>query len=155
MGQVQALRQAGKHDEARQLEMRVRAAMGDRAQAGRPQDPMKAERKPRIQAERRQDAKPGQPIPPRAKIQHLKQAADHLQAAGYEDQAAKARQEIGRIAAEARRDGGADANAGMKEEMTKLRREMEELRNQIRQLKAGAPPKHNPGPPPSPEHRPE
>jgi protein subunit release factor A len=118
-----------------------------------PRDGAKAEHKPKIQDERRKDAQPGQPIPPRARIEHLKQAAEHLQAAGYVEQAEKARQEIGRIVEQVSREAKPDINAGMKEEMNKLRKEMEELRQQIRRMKAEVAPKHDPAPPK--EHRPE
>jgi HAMP domain-containing protein len=149
-GQIDALHRMGKHDEAMQLERRIQAATSGAHMMMPPRDGAKAERKPKIQGERRKDAAP---VPPREKIQHLKQAAEHLQAAGYVEYAQKARQEIGRIMEQARHEAKPDINAAMKEEMDKLRKEMEELRQQIRRMKAEVAPKHDQAPPK--EHRPE
>jgi len=172
MGRIEALRREGKNEEAAQLQMRLRSAMarqrmgphgmgpqgmgpqwmgkrpmGRQAmgmQMARPANPAQPERKPEIKGERRKEKAPGQPLPARAKIQNLKRAAEFLQAAGYEDQANKARKEIGRLEEQARRESApADANAGLKEEVNKLRREIEELRQQNRRLKEAAAPKRD------------
>lgn len=103
---------------------------------------------------------PGQP--PAAKIQHLRRAAELLQAAGFEKMAAQTQAEIGRLEAESRRSEGQssrndnrpDAIAALKNELKQLRRELEELRNQVRDLKADRTPKHSPQPPHTPQAQP-
>ncbi|MCX6868627.1 MAG: hypothetical protein NTV46_20955 [Verrucomicrobia bacterium] len=100
--------------------------------------------------------------PPAAKIQHLRQAAELLQAAGFEKMAAQTQAEIGRLEAESRRpegqasrnDNRPDAVAALKNELNQLRRELEELRNQVRDLKADRTPKHSPQPPHTPQAQP-
>jgi hypothetical protein len=54
--------------------------------------------RPRVEAARQRGAAMGS-TPEVAKIRHLKQAAEHLAAAGFTDHAAKAREEIGRMEA--------------------------------------------------------
>lgn len=84
---------------------------------------------------------PAQPAPPRVRIQHLRQAAEHLQAAGFPDHADKARKEAERIAEEARKQSKNDANPELTEKVNKLSRQVEELREQIRRMKAEETPK--------------
>lgn len=84
---------------------------------------------------------PAQPAPPRVRIQHLRQAAEHLQAAGFPDYADKARKEAERIAEEARKQPKNDANPELTEKVNKLSRQVEELREQIRRMKADETPK--------------
>jgi hypothetical protein len=104
MGKVEELRRAGKHEEAKKLADRLRAAGAQRPQMERG----KNERQPKILGqvrERRHAAPLVRPlVQARMKMQKLKQAADLLQSAGYPEHAAKARQEIERIAMEARRE---------------------------------------------------
>jgi hypothetical protein len=141
-GQVNELDRAGKHEEARRLEKRLRDAQGP-PHEGRP-----AMREMKKEGAPKKDARPGPIAPARIKMQHLKQAAEHLQAAGYEEYAAKARQEIQRIETEARREAGKGSEAGMREEMMKLRKELDELRGQLRMMKAR-------GDRPRPDQKPE
>lgn len=129
MDRVRTMDRLGKHEEARRLEKRLRDAQGP--PEGRP-----AMREMKKDGAPKRDARPGPIAPARIKMQHLKQAAEHLQAAGYEEYAAKARQEIQRIETEARREAGKGPEAGMREEMMKLRKELDELRGQLRMMKA-------------------
>lgn len=137
-GQIEALHRMGKHDEAVQLERRIHGATSG-APMMMPPPGARVERQ--AKAERREEAKPGQPIPAKVKIQHLKRAAESLKAAGYMEYAEKARQEIGRLEEQVRREAGPDTDR-MRDEMAKMRKEMEELRQQIRRLKAESAPKH-------------
>lgn len=96
---------------------------------------------------------------PFVKMMHLKQAAFHLRAAGYEKHADMAQEEINRAEKQIRdeiekrtkqtvEDRGAKEkkaekpaeeakqNQAIEAEMKKMRREMEELRQQVRRLKA-------------------
>lgn len=137
---LEELRRAGRHDQARRMEMRMR---------GGPQRP--GPRGPQGDAQA-----------PIQKARHLKQAAEHLKAAGYEKQAETAMEESKRIETrfregmEQRRKqekqaremkekkpqrpkakAGSDASGkAIEGEMKKMRREMEELRQQLRRLKA-------------------
>lgn len=125
MREVAELHRAGKHDEARRMEERARGS--DAAGMTRPER--------------------GGASPLRVKMQQLRQAAELLQAAGFQELADRTRKEIGRIEEQARRESGGDhANDEMREEMKKMRREMEDLRNQLRKLKEQAAPKHEPAP---------
>jgi colicin import membrane protein len=160
MGRIEELKRAGKHDEAAKLSERLRAAGLQRPQMDR--DKVVRQPKVRAQVRERQHAVPpptGPVAQARMKMQKLKQAADLLQSAGYPEYAAKARQEIGRIAMEvrreaekekariegekdkARREAAAKEEAAMREEMKKMRREIEELRGQLKKAKAEAEPK--------------
>ena len=162
MQKIAELHRAGKHDEARQLQERIRraAADGNPRVEGRPEAPP-VERKPQPQADERKMPTPPKAGPPaQDRIRHLREAAEHLKAAGFEKQSAQARAEIARIEAENRPkedecccDEGSKANAAIKEELNKLRREMEELRGQVRRLSAEATPKHAPQSPERPEPR--
>lgn len=136
--QIDSLHRMGKHDAAMQLERRIQGATGG-APLMMPPQGGRVERK--AKAERREEGKPGEPIPLKVKIQHLKRAAESLKAAGYMEYAEKARQEIGRLEEQMRREAGPNT-ARMRDEMAKMRKEMEELRQQIRRLKAEAAPKH-------------
>lgn len=147
MGRVEELRRAGKNEEARQLAERLRAAGAQGQQAS--QEPYVGQPTFRGQVRERQRATP--PVRPvaqaRMQMQKLRQAADLLQSAGYPEHAAKVRQEIERIAMDARRqaematarpESPAKADAGLREEMKKLRREVEELRTQLKNMNAEA-----------------
>ncbi|MCU0751369.1 MAG: hypothetical protein MUF13_17670 [Akkermansiaceae bacterium] len=152
---LEELRRAGRHEEARRMEMRMR---------GGPQRPGPRGPLAEVQA-------------PIQKARHLKQAAEHLKAAGYEKQADMAMEESKRIEtrlreemeqrrkqekqaremkekkperpkAKAESDKSTDAIEG---EMKKMRREMEELRQQLRRMKAErekTPPAPTPAPTP-------
>ena len=98
--------------------------------------------------------------PPQDRIRHLREAAGHLKAAGFEKQSAQAVAEIARIEAANRPkqdkcccDEGSQANAALQKELNKLRREMDELRGQVRRLSAATPPKHTPQSPQRPDPR--
>ena len=94
---IRDLHAAGKHDEARQLAERVRnARMNHSSRPGMPGRDAKPAPK--------RDAPP-HPVeaPPVMKIRNLKQAAGLLDAAGYREYAAKAREEGGRIEVEMKR----------------------------------------------------
>ena len=154
---IRELHAAGKHDEANQLQARLDQAKMD-----------KPERKAVERGEHRHDAgrpvpdrdEPKRPVgpPPQMKIMHLKQAAEHLQAAGYPEQAKQAREEIGKLDGMMRREAENQRNLDAKRpseeklrkdetgrqsaaedevrgELKKIRREMEELRQQIRRMK--------------------
>lgn len=134
------LRRAGRHDQARRMEMRMR---------GGPQRPGPRGPQAEVQA-------------PIQKVRHLKQAAEHLKAAGYEKQAEMAMEEGKRIETRLREEmeqrrkqekqaremkekkperpkAKAEPHAStkaMEGEMKKMRREMEELRQQLRRMKA-------------------
>ena len=150
MRQLVELLRAGKYDEARQLAERISAAAKDNPQVAALIERAKGNRHP--QTDERKLAEPAAAGPPlRMKIQHLREAADHLNAAGYEKMANLARVEIQRIEADAkhqeaevRRDAGQETNPSMKAELDNLRREIEELRNQLRHLKADGTPKPAP-----------
>lgn len=86
---------------------------------------------------------------PRVKVQHLREAAEHLQAAGFPDYAKKARKEADRIIEQVRRESAQDANPELTEKVRQLSREVEELRQQLRRMKAEA----APNPPRHPEER--
>lgn len=73
---------------------------------------------------------------PRAKVRHLMQAAEHLQAAGYQEYADKARKEAGSIMEQARKDSAKEANPELTEKVNALARQVEELRQQIRRMNA-------------------
>ena len=154
-GQIEALHRLGKHDEAMQLERRLRGAVSGGGMM-MPPDGKPGEARPKIRAERGNRPEPGKMIPAKVKIQHLHRAAMSLQAAGYQEQADKARHEIGRLEAEARQMEEAkrqpDASADMHGEIKKMRKEMEELRQQVRKLKAEATSKPKPQPDSAPPH---
>lgn len=92
---IRDLHAAGKHEEANHLAERARNAW--MKHGGRPGMPGR-EAKPAPQPSSPHPVAP----PPVMKIRNLKQAAGLLEAAGYRDQAEKARQEVGRIEAEMR-----------------------------------------------------
>lgn len=129
--------------ERREERMLLQEAMeshrrGDPAEAGRLRDSLRSPVEKRArEAGVRKDLgkKPAQPLPPRAKIQHLRQAAEHLQAAGYPDYAEKARKEAERVMEQARKDSANDANPELTDKINKLSRQVEELRDQVRRLK--------------------
>ena len=137
---------------------------GNPAEAGRLRDSLRSpvEKRAREAGVRKELGKrPAQPMPPRAKIQHLRQAAEHLQAAGYPDYADKARKEAERIIEQVRKESTKDANPELTEKINKLNRQVEELREQVRRLKdekrEAKPPKDQdkrPEPPPA-EPRPQ
>jgi len=156
------LKRAGKHEEARRLTTKIQEMAGSNPQVMEALQKTMQDRKPEPKSDRRVDkAKGGKAKPAmaaREKIRHLNQAAEHLQAAGYEEYAAKARGESRRMEAEiqhanaaaegrARSDRPGDG-AAILEEMKKLRREMEELRREVMSLKVEAgkrPPVDSPG----------
>lgn len=137
-GQIDALHRMGKHDAAMQMERRLQGATSG-APLMMPPQGGRVERQ--AKAGRREEGKPGEPIPLKVKVQHLKRAAESLKAAGYMEYAEKARMEIGRLEEQMRREAGPDTDR-MRDEMAKMRKEMEELRQQIRRLKAESAPKH-------------
>lgn len=158
--EMEELLRAGKFDEVLQRAERVRDVAKDNPRVMALIERAMGERKSKRESAPRDAASPGEAEQrPRVKIQHLREAADHLNAAGYEKLAALARAEIGRIEAAARRqqaerqqaqrrgDSSPDSNTAMKAELEQLRREMQELRNQLRRLKADAAPQHPPMPP--------
>lgn len=130
--------------------------------AGRPVDPRAMGERPGRQGLRHPGERPGfmkrpeaggkgrrtehempRMLPPRARIHHLKQAAEALAAAGYPDHADKARKEISRLEEQARKEDQSRRGEGSREkemngEIARLRKEMEELRQQVRRLKAEA-----------------
>lgn len=86
---------------------------------------------------------PSHAMPPRARIHHLKRAAEALSAAGYPEHAEKAHKEIKRLEEQAIQDEER-GKPGPKEqelrgELQRMRKEIEELRQQVRRLKAAAP----------------
>lgn len=118
---------------------------GDPAAAGRLREAMRqpGEKRPGREAANKEllRKKPMPSVPPRVRIQHLRQAADHLQAAGFPDYADKARKEAERIAEQAAKQSKNDANPELTEKVNKLSRQVEELREQVRKLKAADAPK--------------
>lgn len=98
---------------------------------------------------------PGKPdMAPRARVQHLRQAAEHLQAAGFPEYAEKARKEADRIIEQVRRESAKDVNPELTEKIQKLSREVDELRQQIRRMKAEVTPKPRKEPEKRQEDRP-
>ena len=95
----------------------------------------------------RKPDRPSKPLPPRAKVRHLRIAAKNLEAAGYHKQAAGIRAEIGRIEESVRREktasGSRTAELKMAAELRLLRLELEELRGEIARLKSEAGSKPN------------
>lgn len=173
--EMEELLQAGKFDEILQRIERIRNIAKDNPQVMDLIGRAMGEHKQKSNAARPNMEGPGEADPaPRARIQHLRVAAEHLNAAGYEKLADQARAAIGRITADAQhqqaerqqaerrqaerrqaesaRAGGPEANSAMKEEMNKLQRELEDLRNQLRHLKADAAPQFTPKPPLPPKH---
>jgi DNA repair exonuclease SbcCD ATPase subunit len=144
IGELKQLQAAGKPEEARKLARQLQRISKS--------NPQLRERIQRAISERKAGPDRRDVPPPHARIQHLRQAAEHLQAAGYTDHAEKARAEIGRLEAEAKRHEADQPRPDMNplmEELRKLRREMEELRGEVRRLKAEAPKRiERPMPPP-------
>lgn len=165
--EMEELLRAGKLDEVLERAARIRDVAKDNPRIMNLIERAMGERNPKPDAAQRKPAGPDAAGPqPRVKIQHLREAAEHLNAAGYEKLADQARAEIGRIETDARRqharrqqaereqaasrETGPDANAAIKAEIKQLHRELEDLRNQLRHLKADAAPQHAPLPPKPP-----
>jgi DNA repair exonuclease SbcCD ATPase subunit len=149
--EMEELLRAGKLDEVLERAARIRDVAKDNPRLMNLIERAMGERNPKPDTAQQKPAEPGAAgPPPRMKIQHLREAAEHLNAAGYEKLADQARAEIGRIEAETKRqqterqhaessrEAGPDANAAIKAEMNQLHRELEDLRNQLRHLKADA-----------------
>lgn len=153
---MEARAAAERREERMLLEQAMEAhRRGNPAEAGRLRDSLRSPVGKRDrEAGVRKDLgkKPAQPLPPRAKIQHLRQAAEHLQAAGYPDYADKARKEAERIIEQTRKDSAKDANPELTDKINKLSRQVEELREQVRRLKEE---KREAKPPMDKERRPE
>ena len=165
--EMEELLRAGKLDEVLERAARIRDIVKDNPRLMKLIERAMSERKPKPDAAPQKPAGPDAAgPPPRVKIQHLHEAAEHLNAAGFEKLADQARAEIGRIQTDARRqharrqqaereqaasrETGPDANAAIKAEIKQLHRELEDLRNQLRHLKADAAPQHAPLPPKPP-----
>lgn len=145
MRKVAELHQAGKHDEARKLEAKIQGASDKEAKTPAVEAAEKKAKPARV-SDRSRDRRGGTGMPPNVKLQHLRQAAEHLKAAGYGPQADQAAAEAKRIETEAKRMAArpdparpADANADLRGEIMKLRRDLDELRREVRRLKAEAP----------------
>jgi len=142
MREVAELHRAGRHDEARQLEESTQSAVGKKSQRDDEEQliqPFEGGRKTPAAEERRGDVLPKRQVSPRVRILHLRQAAEHLQAAGFPEMADKTRKEIARIEQHLRRDAKTVPDAALREEIDKLRREVEELRLQLRRLQTPEP----------------
>ena len=150
MRKVAELQQAGKHDEARQLEVRIQGASEKKVKAKVPvaqaaEKKAKPEAAPARVSDRIRGRWNAAGMPPNMKLQHLRQAAQHLKAAGYEPQADQAVAEAKRIETEAKRKAvrpdpakPVDANAAVQGEIMKLRRDLDGLRREVQRLKAEA-----------------
>lgn len=133
---------AERKEERRLIEESIEAyRRGDPAGGARMRDSVRKPLEKRAAGKEMLRKNPAQPLPPRARVQHLRQAAEHLQAAGFPDYADKARKEAERIAEQAAKQPVKDANPELTEKVNKLSRQVEELREQVRKLKAGNAPK--------------
>lgn len=179
MREMAELERAGKHDQAQEMGRKIRQIARNHPQVAEALKRAMDKRGPEAKKERpersnrRTDKAPERAPeravqPARMKMQKLRQAAELLQSAGYEEQAAKARAEIGRIEGNVRREEAAERSlktdkvrgtqarperpgnaAPVMEELRKIHRELDELRADVRRMKAQA------GPRPAPDRRPE
>lgn len=176
MREMEELLQAGKFDELLQRVEKIRDIAKENPRFMALIERAIGERKAKLNPMLRKDAGPdATAATPRARIQHLRLAAEQLKLAGLDQLADQTRAQIGRIEAEAKQqearrqqaqrqqaqrqqagnpcDSCPDGTAAIKAEMSKLRRELEDLRNQLRHLKADAAAKPGPLPPVPPPHR--
>ena len=150
--ELKQLQAAGKPEEARQLAEQIRSEARTNPQLLERVNRAMAERNRQPKSDRKEGRSKQAGPPSEVKIQHLREAAEHLKAAGYGEYAAKAREEIGRLEASMRSEKTEAARrkqasprpsdgGPVMEELMKLRREMEELRGEVRRMKAQAGPK--------------
>lgn len=97
------------------------------------------------------------PEPPRQRIEHLQQAARHLEQAGFPEQAKRLRAEIRKLDAQQRtkreRGRAEAAGEGMRREIEALKREVKDLRQELRKLRAEIGRGAQPSPADAPEKR--
>jgi len=102
--EMEELLRAGKLDEVLERAARIRDIAKDNPRIMNLIERAMGERNPKPDAAQRKPAGPDAAgPPPRVRIQHLREAAEHLNAAGFEKLADQARAEIGRIETDARR----------------------------------------------------
>lgn len=137
----QAAKEAADRREERMLleESMESHRRGDQAGAVRMRESMRSPLEKKVREAAKKETlkrKPAPPQSPRIRVQHLRQAAEHLQAAGFPEYAEKARKEAERIVEQARKQSAPDANPELTDKINKLSRQVDELREQIHRMKA-------------------
>lgn len=158
------LKRAGKQDEANQLAGKIKAAVGNdpricgilgrvMADPGKAKSRRQADEQPKSREPDQMGKAPDDAVKnARVRLQHLREAAMHLNAAGCEEMANDVRWQISQMERrlknqskpqrqgefQQRKEAKPDANAAIISEIRKLRQEMGELRNQVRRVQANA-----------------